>query len=185
MKNLFPKKITVMHRTFFDFLEYNAKCCSRYQYLHPSSKFLPWYEVTQFTWGFIFASLWALYIGKPSNRMSQACYVLKFSECESFSWQWDFIKGAKFLELLYYWVYFSLRLYPPVICCWGLGTVLTKRNCKALCKVSRAGGVRRKIPKVKLNEPPSPDVFLFFLFLPFCDLGLGFFLKVVHNNKFQ
>jgi hypothetical protein len=29
--------------------------------------------------------LCGLYIGKPSNRMSQACYVLKFSECESFS----------------------------------------------------------------------------------------------------
>lgn len=75
-------------------------------------------------------------------------------QCESFSWQWDFIKGAKFVELLYYWVYFSLRLYAPVICSWRLRTVLTERNCKALCKVSRAGGVRRKIPKVDLNEPP-------------------------------
>jgi hypothetical protein len=123
--------------------------------------------------------LCGLYIGKPSNRMSQACYVLKFSECESFSWQWDFIKGAKFVELLYYWVYFSLRLYPPVICNWGLRTVVTKRNCKALCKVSRAGGVRRKIPKVKLNESPSPDVFLFFLFLPFCDVVIFDYVMIM------
>ncbi len=97
--------------------------------------------------------LYGLYIRKLSNRMSQACYVLKISMCETFSWQWDFIKGAKFVELLYYWVYFNLRLYPLVIYNCELKIVLIKKNCKVLCKVSRAGGVRRKIPKVKLNEP--------------------------------
>jgi len=69
-------------------------------------------------------------------------------------------KVINFVEPLYYWLYFSLGLYPPVICNWGLRTGKSKWNCKALCKVSRAGGVGRKIPNVKF-EPPVLMCFIF------------------------